>query len=121
MAVTDPLAAGPPIRVLRSREWGGWGWGVRRRADPVTHARWGINGGGGKGVVWGSALPVLCESSGARAKREGVYLSHLDLPPFARRSGMAPTPRAEGGESHLARVEQGSTKRGRTQAVRHQG
>ena len=108
---------GCSVRVNR----GGWGWGFTRRADPVTRARWGINGGGGKGVVWGSALPVLCESSGARAKREGAYLSRLDLPPFACRGGMVPTPRAEGGESRLARVEQGGTKRGRAQAVRHQG
>ena len=89
--------------------------------DPVTRARWGMNGGGGKGVVWGSALPVLCESLGARAKREGAYLSRLNLPPFAHHGGMAPTPRAEGGESRPARVEQGGTKRGRAQAVRHQG
>ena len=65
-------------------------------------ARWGINGGGRKGVVRGSALPVLCESSEARAKREGAYLSCLEVPPFARRGGMAPTPRAEGGESRPA-------------------
>ena len=77
-------------------------------------------GRGERGGV-GFRTPVLCESSGVRAKREGAYLSRLDLPPFARRGGMAPTPRAEGGESRPARVEQGGTKRGRAQAVRHQG
>ena len=94
--------------------------------DPVTRASrvpcWGINGGGGKGVVRGSALPVLRESSGVRAKREEAYLSRVTLlPPFARRGGMVPTPRAEGGESRPACVEQGGTKRGRAQAMRHQG
>ena len=53
-------------------------------------------------MVWGFTLPVLCESSGARAKREGVYLLYLDLPPFACCGGMVPTPHMEGGESHLA-------------------
>ena len=100
---------------------GGWGWGVTQHADPVTRAHWGINGGGGKGVVRGSALPVLCESLGVRAKREGAYLSHLDLPPFVRHGWMAPASHVEGGESHPAHVEQGGTERGHTRAMRHQG
>lgn len=41
----------------------------------------------------------MCESSGARAKgRGGAYLLRAALPPqFARRSGVARTPRAEEG------------------------
>ena len=73
-------------------------------------------------MVRGSALPVLRKSSGVRAKRKEAYLLRVTLlPPFAHRGGMVPTPCAEGGESRLACVEQGSTKRGRAQAVRHQG
>ena len=49
---------------------------------------------GEKGVVWSSAHPVLCESSGVKAKgRGGAYPLCTTLhPPFARQGGVVQSP-----------------------------
>ena len=75
------------------------GWGVTRRADPVTRARWGINGGGGKGVVWGSALLSCASHRGRGPRGKGRTFRALICPhlcaaagwcqPHARREGKA--------------------------------
>ena len=114
LSLPDPLVEGPPIHVLRSYECD---------LEGVTRALLGRKQGREPKGWCGVPRSLSCASHRGQ-KRGGAYLSRIALlPPFARRGGVTPTPRVEGGGSRPVRVEQGGTKgvRAQARAMRHQG